>query len=274
MQDIAEIKISTNAQGEQVVSARDLHAFLEVQTRFNDWIRIRIKEYDFIENQDYTLVTEKIVTNNPKNRSTFQTNYALTLDTAKELAIVEKTEKGRQARRYFIDCEKKLKQASALLDLSYEEYKQKYLAFCKTYATVSGFAFRLNRLIENELSDILALYEMGIKPEDMYLEYENLHTPKSDKGGDHEGGSPTAGKSAFQLQASPDYMTVKDYFLQRGVDLTPAKVSEANKICTRLSRAQQKMSGTFGHSVPTFCVEVLAEVFEQFSAKEGATHAK
>ena len=43
----------------QTVNARELHSFLEVQTRFNDWITKRIKDYDFAENQDYSIVTEK-----------------------------------------------------------------------------------------------------------------------------------------------------------------------------------------------------------------------
>jgi anti-repressor protein len=102
------IKVQTDATGQSVVSARDLHTFLEVQTRFNDWIKIRIKDYDFIQNQDYTLVTEKIVTNNPKNPTSIQTDYAITLNVAKELAMVERNDKGKQARQYFIDCERKL----------------------------------------------------------------------------------------------------------------------------------------------------------------------
>ena len=46
----------------ETVNARELHAFLEVQTRFNDWIKNRIEQYDFVENQDFLVVTEKKVT--------------------------------------------------------------------------------------------------------------------------------------------------------------------------------------------------------------------
>lgn len=49
--------INTNAI--ETVNARELHAFLEVQTRFNDWIKNRISEYDFIENQDFVCVSQK-----------------------------------------------------------------------------------------------------------------------------------------------------------------------------------------------------------------------
>lgn len=85
------------------VDARELHCFLGVQTRFNDWIKNRIKEYGFVKNQDYISFTENLV--KPKNgRKSVQ--YYITLDMAKELAMVEKNAKGREIRQYFIKCEK------------------------------------------------------------------------------------------------------------------------------------------------------------------------
>ena len=51
--------IMTNGNTVETVNARELHAFLEVQTRFNDWIKNRIEQYDFVENQDFLVVTEK-----------------------------------------------------------------------------------------------------------------------------------------------------------------------------------------------------------------------
>lgn len=83
--------------------ARTLHKFLEVTTRFNDWILRRIKYYGFVENQDYVTVLK----NEYSENQGFQTiDYTLTLDTGKELSMVEKNEKGRQARKYFIECER------------------------------------------------------------------------------------------------------------------------------------------------------------------------
>lgn len=90
----------------QTVNARELHTFLEVNVRFNDWIARRIEEYDFQENQDFMSFTQKRV--KPKSGRP-STEYHLTLDMAKELSMVERNEKGRQARRYFIECEKKLR---------------------------------------------------------------------------------------------------------------------------------------------------------------------
>lgn len=97
----------------QTICARDLHAFLEVETRFDDWIRRRIEEYGFVENQDFVAgdFSSKL-RKNGRGRPTI--DYHLSIDMAKELAMVEKTDKGRQARRYFIDCERRAKAAAHL----------------------------------------------------------------------------------------------------------------------------------------------------------------
>lgn len=87
------------------VPARKLHEFLGVGRTFNAWITTRIKQYEFVEGEDYILTKSK--TGHRKNVTAF--NYYITLDMAKELAMVERNEKGREARRYFIDCEKQLK---------------------------------------------------------------------------------------------------------------------------------------------------------------------
>lgn len=97
------IKI-TEQNGEQVVSARELHQFLEIDTRFNDWI-LRMFEYGFEENIDFILLKKE---NNKVSKSN-PINYALKLDMAKEIAMLQRSKKGKQARQYFIECEKKLK---------------------------------------------------------------------------------------------------------------------------------------------------------------------
>ena len=104
----------------ETVNARELHAFLEVQTRFNDWIKNRIEKYEFVENQDYVKLAEnKAPQKNGVEKSMTYDNwqgrieYFVSLDMAKELSMVERNEKGRQARRYFIECEKQLKEQTA-----------------------------------------------------------------------------------------------------------------------------------------------------------------
>lgn len=94
--------------GKRVVNARELHQFLESKTRFNDWIRERIEKFQFTEGQDFVSFTQNSV--KPcGGRPTIE--YALSIDMAKELCMVENNERGRTARRYFIECEKKLKEA-------------------------------------------------------------------------------------------------------------------------------------------------------------------
>ena len=94
----------------ETVNARELHEFLESKRQFADWIKNRISEYDFIENQDFVRFHKKMKANNAT-----MIEYHITLDMAKELAMVERTEKGKQARQYFIECERKLRETQAKL---------------------------------------------------------------------------------------------------------------------------------------------------------------
>jgi len=86
----------------QTANAIELHSFMGIRLKFSDWITRRIQKYGFIENQDYIKTTRKV-----GNATAF--DYHITLDMAKELCMVENNEKGREARRYFIECEKQLK---------------------------------------------------------------------------------------------------------------------------------------------------------------------
>lgn len=92
-----------------LVDANLLHKKLHAKTRFNDWIGYRIREYGFVEKQDY--FTEKSVKSVAGRKAT---NYLLTLDMAKELAMLERNEIGRNVRRYFIQKEKELRGISQM----------------------------------------------------------------------------------------------------------------------------------------------------------------
>ena len=87
----------------QLCNARELHTFLEIQTRYNDWIKNRINEYGFIQDEDYLVITER--TNGRPRKE-----YHITLDMGKELGMVERNERGRQIRKYFIECERRASQ--------------------------------------------------------------------------------------------------------------------------------------------------------------------
>ena len=125
------IKISVNEEQEQVVSGRELHEFLEVKTQYSKWVERKVEKYNFIENMDFVLVSQKSLTNNPRNPYTEITEHIMKLSMAKELAMLENNEKGKQARLYFIKCE--------------EEYKKQ-----KQYMLPQTYIQALERLLESE----------------------------------------------------------------------------------------------------------------------------
>jgi phage anti-repressor protein/phage antirepressor YoqD-like protein len=109
---IPVIESKINNEAKMTCNARDLHAFLDVGRDFTTWIKNRITKYDFIDNVDYIIVFPKTGENPLGGRP--ETDYHLTLDMAKELAMVENNDRGREARRYFIECEKRLKNRPTL----------------------------------------------------------------------------------------------------------------------------------------------------------------
>lgn len=84
------------------VDARELHEYLDVNSQFRDWIRNRIKAYFFEEKKDFVTFAKNLA-NGGRTKE-----YAISIDMAKELCMVEKNEKGKQARQYFIECERKV----------------------------------------------------------------------------------------------------------------------------------------------------------------------
>lgn len=77
-------------EGRQLVSGRELHEFLEIKTRYNDWFK-RMVEYGFDEGSDFLLVTQKRETNNFKNPVTTVIDHAISIDMAKEISMIQRT---------------------------------------------------------------------------------------------------------------------------------------------------------------------------------------
>lgn len=101
----------------QTVNARDLHHFLQVGKDFSNWIKDRIAKYGFVEGDDYVTNGSPVSANqNRRGGDRRSIEYHLSLDMAKELAMVERNEKGKEARLYFIECERKAK--APALDLN------------------------------------------------------------------------------------------------------------------------------------------------------------
>lgn len=97
----------------RMVSGKDLHTFLEINSRFDIWIK-RMIEYGFTENIDFQRLYKIGQTVNGNERMVID-DYAITLDMAKEISMIQRSEKGKQARQYFIDIEKKYKTPSPVL---------------------------------------------------------------------------------------------------------------------------------------------------------------
>ena len=110
------ITIVTNEQGQKLVSGRELHSVLEIGRDFTTWIK-RMIEYGFQENVDFTTIwndtkTGVVVEYNGNSNSMvkrgYSVDYILTLDMAKHIAMVQRTEIGMRVRNYFLECEKQL----------------------------------------------------------------------------------------------------------------------------------------------------------------------
>ncbi|MGG4288333.1 antA/AntB antirepressor family protein [Priestia megaterium] len=104
------LPVYESSTGERVVDARELHDYLMVSTRFNDWINRHIENYGFVDNEDFYSYLSKT-----KGRPS--TEYLLTIDTAKEIAMVQNNEVGRVVRKYFIKLEKQVKQPMTQLEV-------------------------------------------------------------------------------------------------------------------------------------------------------------
>ena len=129
-------------QAVQLCNARDLHSFLEISSRYNDWISNRITDYGFTENEDYIIVTQR--TNGRPRKE-----YHITLDMGKELAMVERNEKGRMVRKYFIECERRALEQSK---------QQQPLPLAEAEADEEAI-----RIIANLYHSLNGAYEMGEK---------------------------------------------------------------------------------------------------------------
>lgn len=109
MQELIALNtIEFDGSEQQTVNARELHAFLEVGKDFSTWLKDRIEKYDFIENVDYVRFSPESGKTPYGGRPSVE--YHISLSMAKELCMVERNEKGKQARQYFIECERVAKQ--------------------------------------------------------------------------------------------------------------------------------------------------------------------
>lgn len=99
------IKVTTNENDEQLVSGRELHDFLEVETPYKKWFG-RMSEYGFAENVDFIVMDKFVQDETAFGGHRKITDHALKLDMAKEISMIQRSEKGKQARQYFLQVER------------------------------------------------------------------------------------------------------------------------------------------------------------------------
>ena len=118
------IPVYETNSGEKVVYGTELHAGLGSPSVYREWAKRRLSDVDAVENEDYTTVEIPTVSGGLPRK-----DHIIKLDTAKEMAMLERNEKGKQVRRYFIRVEKK-----------YKEHIQDSLSWLTTTAAISPFS--------------------------------------------------------------------------------------------------------------------------------------
>ena len=108
--------------GNKVVNAKELHEYLKIKTRFNDWVRRQIDKYEFEEGLDFYSFLSKTSENGGRPSK----EYIFTLDTGKELGMVENNEEGRRIRKYFIEFEKRGREILRTVPKTYPEALRLY----------------------------------------------------------------------------------------------------------------------------------------------------
>jgi len=145
------IPTSTDEQGNILVSGRDLHEFLDIKTEYKKWFG-RMTEYGFQKNIDYTRVTQKSPTLGGMQDIT---DHAMTLDMAKEISMIQRNDKGKQARQYFIEVEKEYKQNQ----IDVNELSPELKMFNQIFQTVAANELenkKLNHKVDN-IAEIVSL---------------------------------------------------------------------------------------------------------------------
>ena len=150
------IKITTK-DGKQLVSARELHDFLGIGVHFSTWMK-RMCEYGFEEDIDFSILKSS----NPNGGIAKIDDYVITIDMAKEISMIQRTEKGKQARLYFIECEKKLKTQVPQLT---EEQKLALLVFEGGFSAVEAS----KKMVELQTKPLLETIETQ-KPKVEYVD--------------------------------------------------------------------------------------------------------
>ena len=158
------IRIQTNENEEQVVSGRDLHNFLEAGTQYSKWIERKIGKYGFVENIDFVTVSQKRLT--AQGNETTYFDHLMKISMAKEVAMTENSQKGKQARLYFIKCEEAWNNEDMILARAFKIQSKKMLEYVKR---IENMEIELK-----QKEQIIAEYEPKASYYDLVLQSKDL----------------------------------------------------------------------------------------------------
>lgn len=228
-----------NGQAVQTVNARELHQFLAVGKDFSTWIKDRIEQYGFTEGHDY--VTHLLPNIGEKGQGRPTKEYAISLDMAKELAMVERNDKGKQARQYFIECERQARNPIAalsrmdLLKLALESEEQR-LALESKVAEQAPKVAALDRIATSDGGMCItnAAKDLQMRPKDLFQWLQAHQWIFRRAGG--------SGWIAYQDKIKAGYLHHKVTTVERsdGTDKTVEQVLVTPKGLARLALLHQR----------------------------------
>jgi len=222
----------------QTCNARALWEFVGSKQQFADWIKGRIEKYGFVEGEDFTV--HKIM--NQWNQVD-RIDYHLTIETSKELAMVENNEKGRQVRRYFIECEKRAKEAASRDPMQVLNdpaamrgllltYTEKVLALESKVCELAPKANALDRIADADgtMNPTVAAKTLQMPPKKLFNWMREKHWIYRRPGG--------KGNVAYQDKIQAGYLTHKIATVQRedGSDKVVEQVLVTAKGLAKLSQ--------------------------------------
>ncbi|MGX6472087.1 antA/AntB antirepressor family protein [Pediococcus pentosaceus] len=138
------IKMTIDKKGQQVVDARDLHDFLEIGKRFTTWFE-DMNKYGFDEGKDFFPISGE--SNGGRKRK----DYAISINMAKELSMIQRTKKGKQAREYFIAVEEQFNSPEMIMARSLQFANQKMLSYQEQIQVMKPKADYFDDLVERKL---------------------------------------------------------------------------------------------------------------------------
>lgn len=220
-------------------NARDLWQFVESRQEFAHWIKSRIEKYGFTEGEDY--VIDKFINNPAGGRPTL--DYHLTIETAKELAMVENNARGREVRRYFIECERRARAAAgdplqvlsdpAAMRGLLLTYTEKVLALESRVGELAPKADALDRIAaaDGSMNPTVAAKALQVPPQKLFAWMRERHWIYRRPGG--------SGNVAYQDKIQAGYLTHKVTTIQRddGSEKIVEQVLVTAKGLARLSQS-------------------------------------